>query len=182
MHSKNLLCLGSFSFEIQEKKLQKLVNSGPQPCRWMKLPKKHRFEWFGDHRTLWLLQAVQKQQRQGAPCPQSILHLTNKKQSLAQFPFLWEDEEKPSASAALVGTVSLLFAGVWWGKALLCWECVSCRAMHFWGTSLRGYSHLHPGLEEGSGSWVQVSMTITHQIAQKHFQKYFRCQIECWNR
>lgn len=71
VHSKSLLCLGSFSFETQENRLQKLVNSVSQPCRWMKLPKKQCFEW-----TLWFLQAVQKQQRQGAPCPQSILHVT----------------------------------------------------------------------------------------------------------
>lgn len=63
VHSKSLLCLGSFSFEIQEKRLQKLVNLAPWPCRWMKLPKKQWFEWFGDQRTLWLLQAVQRRQR-----------------------------------------------------------------------------------------------------------------------
>lgn len=77
---------------------------------------------------------------------QRILCVTKKMQNLAQLPFLQGDEEKPSGSTALVGTVSLLFAvlggeghcslGNVWGPGP-------------WGTSLRGYRHLHPILEEG---------------------------------
>lgn len=76
VHSQGWLRLGSFSFEIQEKRLQKLVNSALQPGRWWSNPKEQCFEWFGDQRTLCLLQAVQKQQRQGELCPQSIPHMT----------------------------------------------------------------------------------------------------------
>lgn len=36
VHSQGLLCLGSLSFETQEKRLQKLVDSAPQPCRWVR--------------------------------------------------------------------------------------------------------------------------------------------------
>lgn len=63
--------------------------------------------------------------------PQRTLCVTKKMQNLAQLPFLQGDEEKPSGSTALVGTVSLLLAGVWWGRALLSWECVGSRAMGY---------------------------------------------------
>lgn len=180
VHSQGWLRLGSFSFEIQEKRLQKLVNSALQPGRWWSNPKEQCFEWFGDQRTLCLLQAVQKQQRQGELCPQSIPHMTKNQMLLS------------SHSCAQMRK-SLLHQLPWWE---LCHCCLlvfdgerHCFVGNVWGAGpctfevqvSEATATYIPFWKRGLGSWVQVSMTIRHQIIQKHFQKYFRCQIACWN-